>query len=311
MAASGSKVAIFAAIAGNFAIAVTKFVASAMTGSSAMLTEGIHSLVDTGNGGLLLIGIARAKRPPDEKHPFGYGQELYFWTLIVAVLIFGLGGGISIYEGILHVLHPVEISDPTVNYIVLGLAIFFEGMSCWVALKGFMHEKGENSFYHAIRNSKDPTTFTVLFEDLAAMAGLVIALIGISLGHWLEIPQIDGVASILIGTLLCIVAMVLMYETHSLMIGEAADEAILQSVRQIAEEEPSVDEIRRPVTVHFGPHHVLLALEIQFNDKLLSDQIEETIDRLEATIRSQHPDIKQIYIEAESITTAIKKQAKG
>jgi cation diffusion facilitator family transporter len=308
--AAGSKTAIYAAIAANFGIAVTKFTASFFTGSSAMLTEGIHSLVDTGNAGLLLVGISRSKRPADNKHPFGYGMELYFWTLIVAVLIFGLGGGISIYEGIQHILHPSPLSNPMINYIVLSIAIVLEAFSCYVALMGFMHEKGEKSFYQAIRHSKDPTTFTVLFEDLAAMAGLVVAFIGIAVGHALHMPVLDGVASVIIGVILCVVALVLIYETHSLMIGESADERIVLGVHQIADDEPLVDRIQRPLTLHFGPQNVLLAMDIEFKEHLQSNQIEETISRLETSIRTKYPEIKQIYIEAASISTATKPQPK-
>ncbi|HCS50319.1 cation diffusion facilitator family transporter [Rubinisphaera sp.] len=301
MAASGSKLAIYGAIVGNFLICITKFIAAGLTGSSAMLTEGIHSLVDTGNGGLLLFGIHRSERIPDEKHPFGYGPELYFWTLIVGILIFGIGGGISVYEGILHVLHPIELSDPTVNYIVLGLAVIFEGAAWYLALKGFLVAKGNNSVWKAVKESKDPTTFAVLFEDSAALLGLIVAFLGIFIGHLLEIPVLDGVASICIGLILAAVAFVLIYESHGLLIGESASPEIVEGVRQIVNSYPEVQRAKSPLTLHFGPNQILLAMDLQFLDSLGSDQIESTIDRIESEIRKKYPEIRNIFLEADAI----------
>src|SRR5258708_15704542 len=240
--ASESRTAIFAAIAGNIAIAVTKFIAAAITGSSAMVSEGIHSLVDTGNGALLLLGVRRSRKPPDETHPFGHGKELYFWSLIVAILIFALGGGMSVYEGVTHLQHPHEFRDPTWNYLVLGAAIIFEGISFYFAFKAFQVEKGSRGILETIHNSKDPTTFTILFEDTAALLGLLVALAGIFAGQVLRNPYLDGVASIIIGAILGIVAAFLAYESKSLLICEGVDQQTLASIRRIADADKSVVE---------------------------------------------------------------------
>ncbi|MGH8008453.1 MAG: cation diffusion facilitator family transporter, partial [Candidatus Binatia bacterium] len=299
--AAESKTAIYAAIGGNLAIAVMKFGAAAFTGSSAMLSEGIHSLVDTGNGGLLLLGIHKSRQPADTTHPFGYGKELYFWSLIVAVLIFGVGGGISIYEGILHLLHPNPLGDPMWSYVVLGLATVFEGIVLFIALKQFNATRGEQGFWEAVRMSKDPTTFTVVFEDTAALLGLIAAFLGVFLGHQLNNPYLDGAASIVIGLILATVAFFLAYETKGLLIGEGADAETLESIRALAEADPLVERIKDPLTMHFGPHTVLLTMNIHFQQGLSAVEVGGAVERMEQTIRSQHPDIKHIFIEAESI----------
>lgn len=304
MAASSSKVAIVAAIAGNFLIAVTKFIAAAITGSSAMLSEGIHSLVDTGNGGLLLLGIRLSQRPADESHPFGYGLDLYFWTLIVAILIFGVGGGVSIYEGVRHLLHPEPVENPNVNYIVLALAVVFEGAAWYLALKGFLAIKGRRGVWEAIRKSKDPTTFTVLLEDSAALAGLVVAFLGVLLGQLTGNLYFDGAASVVIGLVLCAVASVLAYETRGLLIGESASPAMIEDIRQLADSDPAVDRIRRPLTMHFGPEKILLNLDIQFQRGLRVEELESAVDRLEKTIRERYPRITRIFLEVERIEDA-------
>jgi len=302
--ASESRTAIFAAIAGNLAIAATKFVAAAVTGSSAMLSEGIHSLVDTGNGALLLLGVRKSRKPPDATHPFGHGMELYFWSLIVAVLVFALGGGMSVYEGVIHLGHPHHIGDPTWNYVVLGFAIIFESISFYFAMKAFRKEKGNRGVWQTIHASKDPTTFTILFEDTAALLGLLVALIGIFLGHALNNLHLDGVASIAIGVILGVVAAFLAYECKGLLIGEGVDEQTLDSIRAIADADPSVLEVRKALTMHFGPHDVLLTLDIRFRKELRSGEIAAAVNRLEANIRHRHPEIKHIFIEAKSLTEA-------
>jgi cation diffusion facilitator family transporter len=311
---ASSKKAIYAAILGNFAIAVTKFLGAAVSGSSAMLAEGIHSLVDTGNGGLLLLGIRRSKRPPDEQHPYGYGKSLYFYTLVVAVLIFGLGGGISLYEGILHTLDPghgastsasilgVTIGGLTLNTIVLGAAIVFEGLALRTALQEFNKQRGDTPFFEAIVTSKDPTTFTVLFEDTAAISGLVVALIGIHLAILFHMPVIDGIASIIIGLILCGVAAFLIWESKKLLIGEAAAPEIRDDVRRLAREDADVASIERLLTMHMGPRTLLLNMDLRFRDALDADAVEGTIDRLERTIRETHPTIQYIFVEAGSIS---------
>jgi cation diffusion facilitator family transporter len=297
-----SKKAIYAAIAGNAAIAVTKFTAAGFTGSSAMLSEGIHSLVDTGNGGLLLLGIRMSKKPADTIHPFGYGKELYFWTLIVAMLIFGIGGGVSIYEGILHLLHPAPLEDPTWSYIVLTLAMIFEGIVFAIAFRQFQSIKGDQSTWQAIRRSKDPTTFTVLFEDSAAMLGLIAAMLGIFLAHRFQNPYFDGAASIVIGLILATVAFFIGYESKGLLVGEGADPEILRSIKGLAEADPAVKTVERPLTMHFGPHTVLLTLNVQFHDDLSERDRESVLERLEKAIRSKHKTIKHVFIEAISMS---------
>jgi len=233
MASHSSKRAIHAAIGGNLAISIMKFIAAAFTGSSAMLSEGIHSLVDTGNSGLLLLGIHRSRKAADAAHPFGHGKELYFWSLIVAVLIFGVGGGISTYEGILHMLHPAPLQDSTWSYVVLGLAVVFEGVVLVIALREFRKqtEKGE-SLWRAVRSSKDPATFTVLFEDAAALLGLLAAFAGIFLSHRLDLPWEDGATSIVIGLILGSTAGFLAYESKGLLVGEGADPKTLEAIRR-------------------------------------------------------------------------------
>jgi cation diffusion facilitator family transporter len=295
-----SKTAIFAAIAGNLAIAATKLVAAYFTGSSAMLSEGIHSLVDTGNGGLLLLGSKRAKKPADVNHPFGHGKELYFWSLVVAILIFALGGGMSVYEGVTHMMHP-HLSDPTWNYVVLGFAIVFESISFFFAYKAFRTEMGTQGIFKTIRTSKDPTTFTVLFEDTAALLGLLVALIGIFLGHVLQNPYLDGAASVLIGVILGVVAAFLAYESKGLLIGEAVNPEVLTSIRSLVRADEAVDEVRKSLTMHFGPTEVLLTLDVRFKRHLKANQIAAAIDRLERNIRAKHPEIKHIFIEAKAL----------
>ncbi|HET6567885.1 MAG TPA: cation diffusion facilitator family transporter [Rhodothermales bacterium] len=301
-----SKVAIYAAIAGNLAIAVTKFIAAAISGSSAMLTEAIHSTVDTGNGVLLLWGIHRSRRPPDESHAFGHGKDLYFYSLMVAVMIFAVGGGISIYEGIRHVMHPEPIEDPTLSYIVLALAVVFEGATWVTALRAYLKVKGALRFWPSIRASKDPTSFAVLFEDSAALFGLAAAFVGIFLSRRLGIPQLDGAASIVIGLLLCVAAVLLLYESKGLLIGESASPDVVSGIRRAASEDPAVDSVGRVLTMHLSPDEILLNIDLQFNGQLTSEEVEGAIDRIERRIRQAYPDVKYIFIEAESLTRRLR-----
>ena len=304
---SGSaKKTIYAAMAANFAIAVTKFIAASFTGSSAMLSEGIHSTVDTGNELLLLLGIRLSKQPPDDSHPFGYGQELYFWTLIVALFIFAIGGGMSIYEGINHLQHPEPLTDPFWNYVVLGLAVLFEGYSWNIALQEFLATKGEDSLWNAIRASKDPTIFTILFEDTAALVGLFVAFIGVFSGHLLGNVYLDGVASITIGVILCGVSVLLAAESKGLLIGEGARPETVASIRKITNSDPAVDRVIKVLTLHFGPQEILLNLEIKFVDDLATEELAIAVERLENSISSQHSEIQNIFIEAKSISAKLK-----
>lgn len=295
-----SRVAIFAAIAANLAIAVTKFIAAFFSGSSAMLSEAIHSLVDTGNGGLLLVGVHQSQKPYDATHPFGHGKELYFWPLIVAILVFSLGGGMSVYEGITHIIHPHR-GDPTWSYVVLGLAFAFESVSAFLAFKAFRKELKGAGVVATIRRSKDPTTFTVLFEDSAALAGLIVAFLGILLGDLLDNPYLDGIASIVIGVILAGVAVFLAYETKGLLIGEGVDPETLASVRSIAAGDEAIQNVRKSLTMHFGPHEVLLAIDVEFKQHLSASDIAQAINRVEGAIRARHPEIRHIFIEAKAL----------
>jgi cation diffusion facilitator family transporter len=302
MDTSGSKLTIYAAIAANLAIAIAKFVAASISGSSAMISEGIHSLVDTGNGGLLLFGIHKSKKPADDNHPFGHGKELYFWSLIVAILIFSIGGGMSLYKGISHISDPVALADPFWSYIVLGLAFLFEGSALFFALKSFRKQKGDNSYWKAIKLSKDPGSFAVILEDTAALIGLLIAFTGLYLGHYFEDAQFDAYASIVIGLLLAVVALILAIESKGLLIGEGANPEMSDSILKIVHADESVDKARKPLTMYFGPHDVLLAIDIRFNKKQSSLDIEKAVCRLEKDIRLKHPIVKRIFLETSSFT---------
>lgn len=297
-----SRKVIYAAIAANAAIAATKFTAAAITGSSAMLSEGIHSLADTGNGALMLLGLRQSAKPPDRQHPFGYGKELYFWSLIVAIVIFAVGGGISAYEGLLRLLRPLPVEHSGWNYAVLGVAFVFEGYSFVVAFRAFHQEQGKKSIWQAIRSSKDPATFTILFEDAAALAGLVVAFVGVLLAQALHNPYFDSSASIIIGLLLGAVALLLGYESKGLLVGEGADPETLEAVRLLAQSDPSVEDVKRSLTMHFGPDTILLAMAIQFRRDLSAIEVEKSIDRLEAIIRSHHKKVKHIFIESDSLS---------
>jgi cation diffusion facilitator family transporter len=300
---SGSaKKTIYAAMTANFAIAIIKFIAASITGSSAMLSEGIHSVVDTGNELLLLLGLRLSKKPADDTHPFGYGLELYFWTLIVALFIFAIGGGMSIYEGIRHVSHPEPLSDPRWSYGVLGLAVIFEGYSWNVALQEFLVSKNEANFWQAIRDSKDPTVFTILIEDTAALVGLFVAFLGVLSGHLLGNIYLDGVASIVIGIILCGVALLLAIESKGLLIGEGATAETVASIRKIINGDPAVKNVIKLLTLHFGPQEILLNLEINFIDDLETEELEIAVERLESSIRTRHSEIQNIFIEAKSIS---------
>lgn len=306
--AGTKKGPIYAAMAANVAIAIAKFIGASISGSSAMLAEGIHSLVDTGNGILLLFGIKQSKKKADANHPFGRGKEIYFWSLIVAILIFALGGGMSLYEGIKHIQHPTKMGDPTLNYIILGLAIVFEGAALIFALKSFndaRRRRGRRNFWTAIQQSKDPASFAVIFEDTAALIGLLIAFLGIFLSQTLDQPIWDGVASLLIGFLLAGIAVFLATETKALLIGEAAFPEVRESIEAIVVGDEGVNRMNPPLTMHMGPDDILLALDVEFEDELSADGIEAAIQRIEAALKEKHPQIKRIFIEARSLANAV------
>lgn len=306
---SGSRNVIYAALAGNLLIAITKFVAAFFTGSSAMLSEGVHSLVDTGNGGLLLYGLHRANRPADRTHPFGHGRELYFWSFLVALLVFALGAGVSFYEGVIHILEPEPSRNITVNYVVLGLSIVFEGGSWLVALKEFRGSKGHMGYYEAVRKSKDPSVFTVLFEDSAALLGLFIALVAISAAHFLEMPELDGWGSIGISLVLAATAMLLARECKGLLMGEAASPEIQAAVLRVAQADPAVSQANGVLTVHLGPRQIMAGLSIEFEDRLTAPEIEACVERLEKTLKAEVPDLVAVFVKPQ--TTGLWKQRRA
>ncbi len=300
MDVQGSKKVIFAALAGNTLIALTKFSAAIWTGSSAMLSEAVHSLVDTGNQGLLLHGMKKSQKPADDMHPFGYGMELYFWTFVVAILIFVGGAAISVYEGIHKIQHPIAATDTYINYIVLGVAMVFEAGAWWVAYKEFNRSRGKTPLLRAVRRSKDPTVFTVLFEDTAAMLGLIVAMIGIALADVLGIPVLDGVASILIGVILAGTAMLLAYECKGLLVGEAASREMQESIRRLLARQRGIKRVNEVLTMHLSPGDILVNISVDFEDSLDSADVEEVITDLERALTTRHGDIKRVFIEAQN-----------
>lgn len=300
MAEPSSRTAIIAALVGNLLIAATKAVAAVISGSSAMLSEAIHSFVDTGNEVLLLYGQHRAAKPPDEAHPLGYGRELYFWCFVVALLIFAVGAGVSVYEGVHHLRAPEPIETPLVNYIVYAISFVFEGISWTFGLKTFREAKGPRYWWDAIRHSKDPTTFMVLLEDSAALTGILIAALGTFLSVTLGEPRFDGVASILIGLVLGAIAILLARESKALLIGERADPEVAASVRKIAESDPGVHKVVRVITSQLAPHQVVIALGLELDDNLRVPQVEALLARMEDRIHSTHPEIFRIFVRPES-----------
>ena len=295
-----NKIVIYAALAGNTAIAIMKIMAAIYTGSSAMLSESIHSIVDTGNQGLLLYGMHRAERPADERHPFGYGRELYFWAFVVAILIFAVGAGVSIYEGIHRVQHPEPMTSPVVNYVVLAFAMFFEGGVWWVAFRAFNSTRGKRSLLAAIRESKDPSIFTVLLEDTAAILGLLVAFAGIALSQWFGIPELDGLASIVIGCILAGAAMLLAQETKGLLIGEGADPAIVQEISRVLSAHSAIDRVNEILSMHQGPNDILVNVSVEFRDGLEIGAVERHTAAIEREIKARIPGARRVFIEAQA-----------
>jgi cation diffusion facilitator family transporter len=293
------NIVLYGALAANLGIGVAKFVAAGITGSSSMLTEGVHSCVDSGNQILLLYGQHRAKRQPDAIHPFGYGRELYFWAFVVAILIFAVGAGVSVYEGYLHILEPEPLRDPLVNYIVLAIAFAMEGASWFIAMREFAKAKGDSGWWRAIRQSKDPAGFIVLFEDSAALAGLVIAGIGVWASHAFADPRIDGVASILIGLILGLVAMLLAREAKGLLIGERANPHVVETVRGIVAAHPAVSAVNHVRTIHTAPDAIFVAVSADFVDTVTMGDGETIIEEMEDRLREAVPTLSSIYIRPE------------
>ena len=297
---TSSKKVIYAALLGNLAIAISKFGAATFTGSAAMLSEAVHSLVDTGNEVLLLYGIRRAARPPDEAHPLGHGRELYFWSFIVALLIFALGAGVAVIDGIDQLRHPSPISNPTVNYVVLGISFLFEGASWCISLKEFRARKGSLGYLEAVRRSKDPTSFIVLFEDSAALVGILIALIGTYASEALQQPIFDGVASLAIGLVLAVTSMFLARESKSLLIGEAARPALVRSICRLAAEQPGIERVNGVITVQMAPDQVFVALSVDFADDLTASDIEAAVAALEQRIKQEDPEVAAVFVKPQA-----------
>lgn len=300
MASGSSRKAVYAALIGNFLVAVTKFVAAGLTGSSAILSEAVHSVVDTGNQGLLLLGMHRARRPADEAFPFGHGKEVYFWTFVVAILIFAVGSGVSLYEGVHHLQDPEPLRHPYVNYVVLGLAFVFEGVATSFAYRQFRRRKGSLGWVRAVRTAKDPTLFAVLFEDGAAMLGLVTAFAGVLLTQLTGSSVWDGAASLVIALILACVAAWLAYECKGLLIGESARGELVDGVRELVGRQPAVKRVRRLLTMHMGPERVLVNLTVDFEDDRSAADLEGTVSRLEREVKEAFPRVRWLFVEAKS-----------
>ena len=299
MSSPSSSRAIIAALIGNSLIAISKFIAASYTGSSAMFSEGVHSVVDSGNQLLLLYGVKRSKKPADSNHPFGYGKELYFWSFVVAILIFGLGAGICFYEGIHKISSPQPVTNPLINYAVLGLAIIIEGWTCWVAATEFKKSKGDLGWVEAIRRSKDPALFTVLFEDTAALLGLLVALIFLTLSEFLNLPVLDAIASLIISFILAVTAGLLAFECKGLLTGEGAREEVVKGINQIIDESHGIKHVNEVLTLHLGPEDILLNVSLDFEDNLSSGEVEEAISSLESRIKGMFPEVRRVFIEAQ------------
>jgi len=301
--ASASHKVVYVALGGNLMIAIAKFVAAGLSGSSAMLSEGVHSLVDTVNEVLLLYGLHRAGMPPDRSHPFGYGRELYFWSFIVALLVLAAGAGVSFYEGVMHIREPEAIKRPWINYAVLGVSFLFEGTSWLVALREFRARKGKLGYFEAFRLSKDPSTFTVLLEDSAALLGLLIALAGVVGAQAFGAPVLDGVASLGIAGVLALFALLLARETKGLLIGEPAHPRVSGSILAIAAADPGVHAANGVLTVQMGPNQVVATLSAEFEDALTTPQIEACINRIEAQAKTIHPELLSLFIKPQTAET--------
>lgn len=293
----GSKTLIYIALLADLVIAVTKFVAAAFTGSSAMLSEGIHSVIDSVNQVLLLFGIKKSKKKPDERRPFGYGRELYFWSFIVSLLMFSIGGCISFYEGIIQIRHPETREDQTWNYIVLGVAFVFTLISLFASLKKFNKDRGQLAFWDAINESKDPLVFTVLLGEIGDVAGLVIAFLGVFLGHLLHNPIYDGIASMVIGFVLIGISLLLVRESRSLLMGEPPSRKTLRKIISLTEADPSILKVKKHYSIYLAPEEIVLQLIASFRKELTTEEITETIKRVSARIRKEFPRVKQIFIE--------------
>jgi cation diffusion facilitator family transporter len=293
----GSRKTVIAAAAANLAIAAIKFAAAAFTGSASMLSEGIHSLVDTANEALLLFGLARSRRPPDAVHPFGYATELYFWSFVVAMLIFSLGAGFSFYEGLSAFSRGHTVEAPLVGFAVLAASFLFEGISWTIAYRAFNRTRGGRTFREHFRAHKDPAVFVVLMEDSAACLGVAIAAAGMGLGLLTGDGRYDAAGALAIGCLLALAAFVLARETKGLLIGEAASPELSDAIRTLLSAHPDIASINELRTVHLGPHEVVAAISVDFRDGLPSERVERTVSALETEIRRRFSDVRWVYIE--------------
>ncbi|KAA6487939.1 cation diffusion facilitator family transporter [Agrobacterium sp. ICMP 7243] len=296
-----ARLVVYAALAGNIAVAVTKLAAAIITGSAAMFSEAVHSIVDSGNEGLLLYGYRRAARRPDIVHPLGFGRELYFWSFIVALLLFGLGAGVSLYQGCLHIMAPQAVEHVIVSYVVLGLSFLFESTSWIIAWRNFARVRGKLGFWTAFRRSKDPPSFMVLFEDSAALIGITIAAAGIAAAEVFEMPVFDGIASILIGLVLAVTALLLAIESKSLLIGERASPALVDAICRIAQEQPGVIHANSALTAQLAPNQAVVALSIEFDNALGTKQIEACVAAIEKRVQATHPDVVALFVKPQTL----------
>lgn len=287
---------LIVALAANIGIAISKFVAAAITGSSAMLTEGVHSIVDSVNQLLLMWGRRQSKRPPDRLHPFGYGRELYFWSFVVAVLVFSLGAGVSVYEGILHILRPEPPVSAVIAYAVLLVAFFLEGWSTLEAFADFKKSKGDAGWFKAVRRSKDPPAFIVLLENGAAMAGIIAAAAGLALTELTGNPAFDGSASIVIGIILGFTAALLAHESKGLLIGEAADPVLVDNLRELACNVPGVVGVGYVLTVHSAPDQITVMMNVDFRDDMPAGEVEHIVCRIEEEARQRWPAVRRLFV---------------
>lgn len=294
-----SNISIYSALVANLLIAITKFIAGSFSNSSAMIAEGVHSLADTINQLLILFGIRQSKKPPDGLRPFGYGKELYFWSFIVSIIIFGLGGGVSVYQGYQHILKPETTGDPTWNYVVLGISFFFEGSSLLITAKEFNKVRDNQTWWQAIKRSKDPAAFLVLFEDGAAVLGLTIVTICVYTGHQLHMPYLDGVASLLVGLLLVGVSFILARESRSLLMGEGIAPATQQKISTLIQQDPSVLKTLHILSTYQSPEDVVLMLIIAFKPHLETTEINEAIVRIRETVKHEFSFVSFILIQPE------------
>jgi cation diffusion facilitator family transporter len=299
----GSRTIVVVSLLGDLLIAIAKFIAGGIAGSSAMLSEGVHSLVDTVNSGLLLYGLHRAKQPPDPKHPFGHGRELYFWSFMVALLVLALGAGVSFYEGLIHLRKPEPLTDPRLSYIVLAVSFVFEVISCTVAMKGIGARKGRISYFEAFRRSKDLSDFTELLTDSAGLIGVLLALGGVLGSHMLHAPMADGAASIGIALVLAGTSILLLRESQGLLIGEPAHPRIGESIMAIARADEGVRSANGVLTFQMGPDQVVANLSAEFDDRLDADQIEQCVNRIENKAKSENSEIVALFIKPQTAQT--------